>query len=427
MSDRQVAVVDAAGPAERREPAAVRPTRVLAITSEPPWPLDSGGHLRTFHLLKAIAARADLRLVCPVQPHQEHAVAALTAAGFTLRPVLVPARSRRSEARRLVAAVLHDEPYVMYRRHAWPAVAATWRDELERARPDVIYLDHLDACLYAPDPALAGAPTVIDLHNVYSLLARRSAEEHGSRWTRLWLAREARRLERLERQIARSDRTIFAVSDTEVEYFRQLGASRVHAVPNGVDCAAHADLPAGRSGPPVVMFLGTMSWGPNLAAARFLARTVFPALSQRVPGVSLLIVGRDPPADVRALHGGPISVTGAVADVRPYLARASVLAVPLESGGGTRLKILEAFAAGLPVVSTRVGAEGLAAEGGRHYVQAERGDFATALADLLVRPNAGTELAQAARALARERYDWRAIGARAAGHVLAVASRATGF
>src|SRR5262249_31565581 len=156
---------------------------------------------------------------------------------------------------------------------------------------------------------------------------------------------------------------VCAVSDAESAHFRGLGASAVHTVPNGVDCAAFPDLPTGRGGPPVVMFLGTMSWGPSAAAARVLAREVLAVLRGRVSGVVLAVVGRDAPADLLALSGSPgIEVTGGVPDVKPHLLRASVLAVPLDAGGGTRLKILEAFAAGLPVVSTAVGAEGIAAE-----------------------------------------------------------------
>jgi glycosyltransferase involved in cell wall biosynthesis len=236
----------------------------------------------------------------------------------------------------------------------------------------------------------------------------------------MWLNWEARRLQRVEREAARACGTVLAVSDTEADYFQRLGAREVQTVPNGVDVASLSDLPVGRIGSPVVMFLGTMSWGPNVSAARFLAGSVFPALAERVTGVKLLIVGRDPSAEVRQLHGGPITVTGAVADVKPYLSQATVLAVPLDTGGGTRLKILEAFAAGLPVVSTRVGAEGIAAEPGTHYVEAQRNEFVTALTDLLARPAAGERLATAARALVGSRYDWGAIGQRAADAVEAI-------
>jgi glycosyltransferase involved in cell wall biosynthesis len=313
----------------------------------------------------------------------------------------------------------------MYRRHAWRAAFAAWREQI-RTQPDVLYLDHLDSFMYASvSPTAARPPAVIDLHNVYSLLTRRASEEQPSGWKRTWLDREARQLARIESEAARTCSTVFAVSGTESSYFERLGARQVQTVPNGVDVAALADLPVGRTGPPVVMFLGTMSWRPNVSAAHFLARTVLPALRQRVPDVRLLIVGRDPPDDVRRLQSPEIDVTGTVPDVKPYLAQATVLAVPLDAGGGTRLKILEAFAAGLPVVSTRVGAEGIDAAAGTHYVGAEPSGFADALADLLSEPATGVRLAQAARELARTSYDWRAIGDTAAARIVELGGRMT--
>lgn len=388
-------------------------TRILAVTSEPPWPLNSGGHIRSFHLMKALAAAADFRLVCPVAPDQSASVDALQKAGIAVRPAPVPARTKFAEAKRLLGAALKAEPYVMYRRHAWGEAARVWASELKAAAPDVLYLDHLDAFLYRA--AAPHVPAVIDLHNVYSLLVRRTAEEQTSTLKRAFLLGEATRLDRVERRAAKDCTAVCAVSDVEAAHFRSLGASAAHTIPNGVDCAALADLPTGRSDPPVVMFLGTMSWGPNAAAARFLAREVLPALRARIPDATLLVVGRDPPADLLALNGTPgIEVTGGVPDVKPYLLRASVLAVPLDAGGGTRLKILEAFAAGLPVISTAVGAEGIACEPGTHFALAERPDFANATAELLADASGSARMAEKARELARDVYDWPRIGRKAA-------------
>lgn len=391
---------------------ATRP-RVLAVTSEPPWPLNSGGHIRSFHLMKALVAATEFRLVCPVAPGHGPSVDALRGAGIDVRPAPVPARTKWAEAARLLGAALRAEPYVMYRRHAWAESARVWEAELKAALPDVLYLDHLDALLYR---AAAGTvPAVIDLHNVYSLLARRTADEQTGPLKRTFLQGEARRLDRVERRAARECDALCAVSDAEARHFRSLGAAAVYTVPNGVDCAALADLPTGRSGPPVVMFLGTMSWGPNAAAARFLAREVLPALRAKVPGATLAVVGRDPPPDLLALNGTPgVEVTGSVPDVKPYLLRASALAVPLDAGGGTRLKILEAFAAGLPVISTAVGAEGIAAEPGAHFVLAERSGFADATAALLADASGSARMAAQARELARAVYDWQQIGRKAA-------------
>lgn len=394
--------------------------RVLAVTSEPPWPLNSGGHIRSFHLMKALAAATDFRLVCPVNPDQAASTAALEHAGIKVCPAPVPPRSKFAEAKRLLGAALRAEPYVMYRRHAWAEAARVWARELSAAPPDVLYLDHLDGFLYRA--AAPRVPAVIDLHNVYSLLVRRTAEEQPSPLKRAFLQTEAKRLDRAERKCARDCDALLAVSDTEAAHFRGLGARAVHTVPNGVDCAALTDLPTGRSGPPVLMFLGTMSWGPNAAAARFLARDVLPALRARVPDATLTVVGRDPPADLLALNGSPgVEVTGGVPDVKPYLRRASALAVPLDAGGGTRLKILEAFAAGLPVISTAVGAEGIAAEPGTHFVLAERPAFAAAAAEMLSDATGSAKMADRARELAHAVYDWEQIGRKAASVIAGLA------
>jgi glycosyltransferase involved in cell wall biosynthesis len=386
---------------------------VLAITSEPPWPLTSGGHIRTFHLLKTIAASTRLRLVCPVQPDQRDSLDPIRAAGIDVRPALVDARRPQLELRRLVQGAVRREPYVMYRRHAWPEAAEVWQREIETARPDVLYFDHLDSFVYRSWTGRAPSfPAVIDLHNIYSLLVRRTGSDQRSWLKRAFLLHQARLLERMERQAANACDAVLAVSETEVKHFRSLGATNVVTVPNGVDCAALEDLPAGRTGAPTVAFLGTMSWGPNATAARFLAEEALPVVRQQIPDARLLILGRDPPRDVQTLASTPgVTVTGTVADVKPYLLEASLLAVPLEAGGGTRLKILEAFAAGLPVVSTAIGAEGIAAEPGRHFVLAERHNFAAALAWLLSHREAGTEIARAARVLAKAQYDWHRIGA----------------
>jgi glycosyltransferase involved in cell wall biosynthesis len=165
---------------------------------------------------------------------------------------------------------------------------------------------------------------------------------------------------------------VFAVSEQERSYFSNIGSSAVRLVPNGVDCSKFAELPTGRTWTdPNVVFVGSLSWPPNVAAAQFLAREVHPRVLQRWPNARLTIVGRDPGPEVRALAAGQsVHLADNVPDITPYLADASLLAVPLATGGGTRHKILESFAAGLPVVSTPVGCEGIAAVDGRELIVA---------------------------------------------------------
>jgi glycosyltransferase involved in cell wall biosynthesis len=174
------------------------------------------------------------------------------------------------------------------------------------------------------------------------------------------------------------------------------------------------------------LYVGALGWPPNASAARFLAVEVLPLVRRRVPGARLLIVGKNPPAELLALAegGNGVQIAGNVPDVVPYFLDADVLAVPLETGGGTRLKILEAFAAGLPVVSTPVGCEGIDATDGEHLVVADRPAFAERIAQLLIDPARHRGLMQQARQLARQRYDWAVVGALAATAVVAAARSA---
>ncbi len=408
-----------------RAPGAGGRPALLAITSQLPWPLDRGGHLRSYHLLRALAGHFQVRLIGGVsEPAAGESVAALRDAGIEAIPVPLAARTLWREALRAAAAALRGEPYVLYRRHARRAMSRVLVDTLRAGRPDVFYLDHLDSLLFAP--WCTGAPRVIDLHNVVSALVRRTAA-HAPRAGRPYAVYQARLLEHMERRAARTVDLLFGVSDQDVCYFSGLGAQTC-LVPNGVDCAAYADLPGGRrSGAPLLLYVGDMSWAPNGVAAAQLARAVLPAVRAQYPDARLRIVGRDPSATVRALAALPgVEVTGAVADVRPHLAAAHLLAVPLAAAGGTRLKILEAFAAGLPVVSTAVGCEGLPVRDGVHLAVASEARFADAVLAVLGDPAGAAERAERARDLVRSDYDWRSVGARACAAVeTLLTSRAT--
>ena len=383
--------------------------RVLAITSELPWPLNTGGHIRSFHLLRAVARRFDLRVVAGVESAEHPGLAAMRDQGITLLPAVTGPRRPVAEAVRAARATFGGEPYVMFHRHNRAAMRRTISQALAEAPPDLVYLDHLDP--YAFRPLFPRARILVDFHHLYGRLAQRVATERAGVAGR-YLAREARLLSRMERRAARDAGAVMSVSAEEAEQFRQLGAAHVTLVPNGVDCAAYGHLPVGRTpSPPVLIYVGALSWVPNAVAANYLARTVLPDVRRVHPEAVLKLVGRDPGPAVLALAGLPgVEVHGNVPDVGVYLAEASLLAVALDSGGGTRLKILEAFAAGLPVVSTPVGCEGIDAVHGEHLLVADYDAFAAGVNAVLADPAAATARAARARQLAIQRYDWSALG-----------------
>jgi glycosyltransferase involved in cell wall biosynthesis len=374
---------------------------IVAVTSELPWPLDSGGHLRTFHLLAYLSQHFQVTLV--TRAPAATPLQAFEKAGIAVRTAPAEKASAVSQIRRAVRSAMSREPYIMYARHRHASVRDLLQREGESATPDILYLDHLDSYMYAS--MAPGARVVCDLHNVYSLLAARSAAEQTNRLKRAYLVREATLLSDVERRLSTTADLLLTVSSQEARYFEGLGARHVAVVPNGVDCERYQHAPIGRGrGTPTILYLGSMSWGPNIAAARFLAHDVLPAVRRALPGAEVVAL--------RAQEG--VDVAGGVPDVMPYLLGADVLAVPLDAGGGTRLKILEAFAAGLPVVSTPVGSEGLDVIPDRHLVVSAKAEFPTTIGALLRDPAIGARMAGEARRLARSVYDWRTVGQRAA-------------
>ena len=382
---------------------------VLAVTSQMPWPLDRGGHLRTFHLLRSLAEAHDVRLVTPCPAGNHQAIEALSDVGIRLCAVPAPPRVPWREMAAVAAAATRREPYVMYARHRHQAVHERLLREAAAEAPDLWYLDHLDSFVYAP----AEAPFIVDCHNVYSEVARRTGEGSRRLLHRAYLAHEAHLLTGAEERAAQAATAILAVSDRDARYFARGGCARVYVAPNGVDTAYYRSVRrASTATDPTILFVGTLSWAPNVSAVQFLARVVLPQVQQRFPFARLRVVGADAPPEVMALQALPgVEIAGRVPDMRPHLRDAHLLAVPLDAGGGTRLKILEAFAAGLPVVSTAIGAEGLLAVPDEHLCIAERDVFGRAVTSLLQFPDRAARLATRARRLARDRYDWRAIGA----------------
>jgi glycosyltransferase involved in cell wall biosynthesis len=243
---------------------------------------------------------------------------------------------------------------------------------------------------------------VLDLHNVESALVRSMAALRPAP-IRLALELEATRLRRLEESALRSFDAVAVVSDTDRARLGSAQEAKILICPNGWDAAEL--IPVGEE--KIVAFVGLLGWGPNADAAVWLAKEVWPAVHSRVPGAKLLLVGRDPSAQVLDLRSESIDVTGSVPDVRPYLARARVTTAPLRAAGGSRLKILEALASGRPVVATSTGAEGLTDLIGSGIVVA---DSAAATSDavvaLLENRERAEALGKAGHEAVRDRYSW---------------------
>jgi glycosyltransferase involved in cell wall biosynthesis len=203
-----------------------------------------------------------------------------------------------------------------------------------------------------------------------------------------------------------------AVSEQDASLLREVsGDTEVHVVTNGVDSRVFAPEAAGRRTPNTLLFFGTLNYGPNRDGIGWFCRDIWPMIHSARPDARLEIVGIDPPPDVMVLNELPgVKVTGFVPDIRSKLWTATLSIAPLRWGGGTRLKILEALAAGCPTVSTSAGAEGLDLEDEREILIADTADeFARAVTDLLQHPGKRAELSAAGQLSVAAKYDWSVI------------------
>ena len=288
--------------------------------------------------------------------------------------------------------------------------AAKLEASVREFRPDVVIVAQLWLHPYIDMLRALGCRVVFDAHNVEAALYREvTASEAGgraSRWARLKLAEHMAQIEAAA--VARADQ-VWVCSEADARLVRKLyhPGAEVQVIPNTVDVASYERARPQPSAGPTLIFPGLLHYPPNQAAALFLIQEVFPRLVERRPAARLLLVGSHPsPALLDAAHRHPhIVVTGRVPDTRPYFAQASVMVVPLFQGSGTRYKILEAFAAGLPVVSTAKGVEGLEAMPQTHFLPAESPeDFVDAILRLVTHPDQAQLLARSGFDLVSERY-----------------------
>ena len=399
--------------------------RILWLKSDLLLPLDKGGKLRTWHLMRHLARRHEITYLAfadPDQPRAEVEGMREVAARVETIPRREPVkRSLRFNAEAALR-VLDPLPYAVgkYR-------SAAYRKRLRALLAEIPF--DLIVCDFLPPavnlPAHLPCPAVLFTHNVESEIWRRHAETKSSPIARALYAMQHRRMLRYEGGALRRFDGILAVSDADRETFARLypGAVKrpVQVVSTGVDTDYFAPSAVDAPASPVrnpqsavrneLIFTGSMDWLPNEDAMLFFCRDILPLIRAEEPGVHLTIVGRTPtPAVKKLADAAGVTVTGRVDDVRPYIREAAVYIVPLRIGGGTRLKIFEAMAMGKAVVSTTVGAEGLPVTNGQHVILAdEPREFAASVVGLMRNVESRARLEAAARALVVERYDWSAV------------------
>jgi glycosyltransferase involved in cell wall biosynthesis len=404
-------------PADPTRPAAPpRPLHVAVVDEELPYPPTSGKRIRTLNLLRRLAPRHRITYLCHRNADPEEARrAAEYFAGLGVRTVAVeravPPRSGPRFYARLAANLLSPLPYSVTS-HTSEALRQALR---AHAAAHPVDLWHCEWTPYAEALRAVPGRRLVMAHNVESVIWRRYHETEANPLRRWYVKRQWRKFVRFERRAVGEATVTVAVSDLDAERFRrEFGAREVALVENGVDTSYFRPQPGPRD-PAKMLFLGSLDWRPNLDGVGLLLGRVFPAVRAALPAARLCLVGRNPPAALRrqAAATAGVELHADVPDVRPFLAGCGALVVPLRIGGGSRLKILEALATATPVVSTRVGAEGLALEPGRHLTVVEEIEgLADAILAAARDPAAAAEQAARGRQQVLRLYDWDCLAGR---------------
>lgn len=383
--------------------------RILWVKAGRILPVDTGGKIRSFNLLRALQARHELTFLSFYDGARDDAYEREVAEQFP--GAVTIATGLRLDAPHAagwhyLTKLVSSAPYAVTKfTHA--AVRRVVADGMRERRYDVMVSDFLSASRNFPEEMTV--PAVLFQHNVESALWARQAAHERHPIRRLAFRMEAAKMRRYERRTVARFHHVVAVSEHDRALMRGMApGERITVVPTGVDVGGFRAARGGGDGA-IVLFLGSMDWEANVDGVEWFLSSVWPTVHAAVPEARFRVVGRNPHPRIRALASDTVDIAGGVPSVIPHLRESSVFVVPLRIGGGTRLKIFEAMAAGKAVVSTRVGAEGLDVQDGENILLEDSADgFATAVIGLLQDRPRRARLEQAAMRLA-ERFDWSAV------------------
>ncbi|MDH7602673.1 MAG: glycosyltransferase family 4 protein [Armatimonadota bacterium] len=393
--------------------------RILFLAHLFPIPADSGGKIKSLCTIRALASRHTVRVLAYVRNEAERASTSELAKMCDGVDIVPFHRSRAGDATCALASILLGRSYIVTRDFR--------REMLERLRgiirefkPDVLHVDHLQMAQFVDSDRTCSV--VLDEHNVEYLIVKRISQTSSSSLVRAYARLEWPKLKTFESEACRKADLVLAVSDQDAEEIRRLSTSdkrsrtydrcpAVETVPIGVDTASISPVkrnPDSKN----ILFLGTMYWPPNIDCVLYFYREILPIVRQTIPDCSFTIAGQRPPRIIKELERDPnVRVTGYVADPREAAANCGVFVVPLRSGSGVRVKILDALAMGLPVVSTSIGAEGLAVNSGEHLLIADDPEeFAEAVVKVLTDKNLAEALGSQGRTLVQCEYSWEVVG-----------------
>jgi polysaccharide biosynthesis protein PslH len=393
--------------------------RLLFVTPYLPSPPRFGGQRRLDGLMREMARTNDVSVLSFADPAEDSSERVQATLAYCRDVELIPhARSVASGTykRALQVGSLCSPCSFERVAYACQALHRKLEGHLVDNDFDVVQFEYVWMASSIGRPTRAGrrVPYVLDEHNIEYDVLRRTAAAEGGLIRKAYNAANWRKLRTEERRAwAQFDGcTLTSERDRDL-LLEDAPRARSTVVPNGVDIAEFAPDPRASVEADSILFFGALNYYPNTDGILFFLRHVLPKLKLRRPLVRVRIVGQRPPNEIASWRDPAVEVVGYVDDVRPHIARAAVVIVPLHIGGGTRLKVLEAMAMEKAIVSTPIGVEGIDVKNGREVlVGADADSLVEHLVTLLESRDLAGRLGHAAGELVRARYSWHASAAR---------------
>ncbi|MGZ3332016.1 MAG: glycosyltransferase family 4 protein [Gemmatimonadaceae bacterium] len=393
--------------------------RILFLSQCLPFPPHSGVTNRTYNILRQLQSEFDVALVAFSRRNHQPDSVSRAAAEAKLRLVVSDVReaavigsewSIALKLRNHLSSLLTGKPYIFYD-YSGQAFGRALHEELNLGQPDLVHLDSMD--LYRWLPSLPAVPIACTHHNVESELLRQRGGRIPRRATRAYLRHQANLVEKVERRLCSGFDINVMTSERDAEHLRVLSpGARTSVVPNGVDTDYFRPTSAERLVPGRVAFLGPTYMFPNRDAVDFFLTDVWPLISSRCPKSTFHLIGKNSIDEKVRFESHPrVQCEGYLPDIRPAFAEAECSVVPLRVGGGTRLKILDAWSMGKAVVSTSVGCEGLETTDGRNIlIRDDAKGFADAVVQVLSDAELRNRLGREGRATVEKHYAWPIVG-----------------
>lgn len=389
--------------------------RILVISPNMPYPADTGGSIRIFNLLKYLSAYNDIDLICygdgAINAEDLEVLKSLCTAVHLVKKERQPAFKQIPE---VVLRSTRCEPFCL----KYGECSAFHRtiEELTSANMyDVVQVEHSYAAgLHRSIKKGPGTQTVLSLHNIASQQYRRMYSHERNLLNKMKLLLDWAPMRKWEPAAAAKFHKMVVVSPADEKTLRKMvPCGRIYLIPNGIDISSHRRLPLNPESRNILM-IGTMDYGPNVDGVLYFHEKIFPLVLGEVSDATLTVAGRNPTSAILELRtAAKVTVEANVSDVGDCYARAAVSAVSLRSGGGTRIKILESMAFGVPVVSTSIGCEGLDVTDELDILIADTPqEFARNICRVLTDGALAAMLAKNGRRLVEEKYDWKSIAHR---------------